>query len=94
MKARDIIPGWPKSRSMSAFTPHRGLAFWFRLVRADDPRELADLMANIEYHEAQQRMMNAHFEKWRTPEEPIPWRDRDILLRGVLGSCVSFSIPD
>lgn len=39
-------------------------------------------------------MINEHFEKWRTPEEPIPWRDRDILLRGVFGSCVSFIIPD
>jgi hypothetical protein len=53
-----------------------------------------ELEHDVLYHEAQQRMVNAHFEKWRTPEEPTPWRDRDILLRGVLGSCVSFSIPD
>jgi hypothetical protein len=70
MKARDIIPGWPRGRSTWAHAPSRwdleGFDFGQnRLAWRDRVRKCSDLKVDVIYHEAQQRMVNAYFERWR-----------------------------
>jgi hypothetical protein len=89
MKARDIIPGWPRGHSTSVLSvsPHEKL-FWFRfnnrLLGKFPPRytpETRDHLLyvarvvgdEIDYHEGQQRMFDNFFEEWRTPDAPNEW---------------------
>lgn len=75
-KARDIVPGWPRSRSTSTFgySPHfiyAGAADHlysviycpFYRYDGDDQRRFEEIQANYEYHQAQQRMVTDHLEQ-------------------------------
>lgn len=67
MKARNIIPGWPRGRSTesaSKWTMPRWFRYW------DDP----DADATEAYHAGQQAMVNAYFEQWRL-QYPNPPRN-------------------
>jgi hypothetical protein len=75
LKARDIIPGWPKGRSTSVFGPlNSSLILWFASIRARedecDKLRFAEQLASLEYHQAQQNLLHAYFEAYRSkPEE-------------------------
>jgi hypothetical protein len=70
MKARDIIPGWPRGRtSIPAFAPWRIPLTWhldFRLSgKSDADRFAADYHASVRYHEAQRLMVWCEWERYR-----------------------------
>jgi hypothetical protein len=70
LKARDIIAGWPRGRSTSAFTITRADLEWLQFVNR--ARRFDEMIASVEYHEAQQRMIDDYFERWRQPRpDPI-----------------------
>lgn len=66
VKARDIIPGWPRGRSTSAQSPSElgeigfmifGRSYW----QPGDFTHLAlDIIANVQYHQRQAEMLNRH----------------------------------
>jgi hypothetical protein len=63
VKARDIIPGWPKPRSASCWSYN---VYWLPWFPSLDER-LADEQATRAYHKEQQRMVTAWLERWRHP---------------------------
>lgn len=65
MKARDIIPGWPRGRSVAGPRPKIALAgeLFFVLLHSSEMIEQARL--EDAYHGDQQDMVNAYFESWR-----------------------------
>lgn len=77
MKARDIIPGWPKPRSVLVWRrewdPLYLLFGWPRanwysrdgIIDIEGSSRQEEFAAEVEYHAGQQAMVNAHFEKWR-----------------------------
>jgi hypothetical protein len=69
MKARDIIPGWPRGRSTSSFEGNWAYVndgFFFRC--SDEMR--ASLRLDAEYHRGQQAMMERYFAQYRS-REPV-----------------------
>jgi hypothetical protein len=66
LKARDIVKGWPKPRSIVRFPA--GNRF---LV--NDARALADHLENVYYHERQQQIQDLFFAAWRAmpPRDPL-----------------------
>lgn len=84
MKARDIIPGWPRPRSVLVWNRDWdwhylryawGIGSWYSRDGSLDvdgsDRWRKEFEANVAYHRAQQAMVNAHFEAWRRYE----WQD-------------------
>lgn len=70
LKARDIVKGWPRSRSTSYGWPRSDcyLEPFFLLLNKPPRGEFIDeAIASREYHRAQQRMNDACFERWRKP---------------------------
>jgi len=96
LKARDIIPGWPKGRSTSTFILNRDDLVWcLWLNRANYHKSFFEMKASVEYHEAQQRMMNGYFERWRTPRIRLDndrIRLRHLIATGQYG--MASEIPD
>lgn len=86
VKARDIIPGWPKGRSTWAYTPSRWDTEWAK-VYCMQPEAMVELRENVKYHEQQQKMVNTFLERkldeslwecplWRYSVIPIDRRSR------------------
>jgi hypothetical protein len=76
VKARDIIPGWPRGRTVTvSFDNTRYLYFdmWPWLDRTSFAMQ-HQLGIDRVYHQMQQAMVNEWFEKYRTKD------DRDIIL--------------
>jgi hypothetical protein len=73
VKARDIIPGWPRPRSTSTFPcPTRDdMRLWICFFGPPSNARLECWEHMLAYHEGQQRMVNQWFERWRTPQ-PAP----------------------
>lgn len=70
VKARDVIPGWPKPRSTSAnWVPWRFYALPFYPSHLGET--YAEDMTTVLYHDAQQKMVDDYFEHWRTPSGPF-----------------------
>lgn len=74
-KARDIIPGWPKGRSVG-WNKHnlsedaRYKRYWiFRTYRSTEME--AHAAQEAAYHAGQQAMVNAYFEQYRNPTFPF-----------------------
>jgi hypothetical protein len=62
IKARDIIPGWPRPRSTSSWDYLVAYFLYFpRFLR--DERFHRDVQANYEYHQAQQLMVTQFLEE-------------------------------
>lgn len=59
LKARDIVPGWPRSRSIFSWNYYAPLYFPGRR----DERFNEDAQAAYEYHQAQQRMVTQFLEE-------------------------------
>ena len=87
MKARDIVEGWPRGRSTGTFIDSIDDLAWYRMrwtAYAYNPlkgeheliaqRHLDDLMANVLYHQAQQKMVTEYFERWRCSNYPDSYR--------------------
>lgn len=64
MKARDIIPGWPRGRTTVG---GRDLAYYefFSWPWPSRFLTLEELDQERKYHEGQQSMVNSYFEEWR-----------------------------
>jgi hypothetical protein len=62
LKARDIVPGWPRSRRTSGWE-HYEPWFFMPWYREKDERFFADAQADYEYHQAQQLMVTAYLEE-------------------------------
>lgn len=79
LKARDIIPGWPRGRSTADMWPDwksvdMGEVFW-----PNRAEKIAELKLDREYHEAQQQMVNEFIERWRRPQiELIRLRSKNL----------------
>lgn len=70
MKARDVVPGWPKGRSTSLPLQEWAWPTWtlpyFRYKSDADTRQWrSDRYAEADYHAKQQAMVTAYFEQWR-----------------------------
>jgi hypothetical protein len=79
VKARDIIPGWPRGRSTVVLWPDWECAPWLWLTNWKSAEGYADWAADREYHEAQQRMttrfLTERFHEGNDPAEVrIPLR--------------------
>ena len=85
LKARDVVAGWPKGRSTSIFLPDRYELAWFRFAvsrstyselrfEIADRQRWLDLQQTVEYHEAQQAMVDRHFQEryrpWSITDDP------------------------
>ena len=60
LKARDIIAGWPKPRSTAVMPAWRSLVSGNCIL-------FDEVLATINYHEAQQRMVDHYFAQYRLP---------------------------
>jgi hypothetical protein len=71
MKARDLVPGWPRPRSTVVLAWNwRCFSFGGRYLRgrvAEDEwlKYESERKANDEYHEGQQAMVDSYFERYR-----------------------------
>lgn len=66
VKARDIVAGWPRGRSTVVLWSNWEL-LWF-LTRTPKSEKFFALGLEVAYHEGQQEMQNAYFERWRIGE--------------------------
>jgi hypothetical protein len=57
--------------------------YWSRIIRwREDGREdkIEEMHRAIAYHAAQQKMVTAYFEDWRTPKSPLQMRLQGIAI--------------
>lgn len=74
VKARDIIPRWPRPRTTSAWS----YSAFFQSFSPGLKERLRDQAATKAYHDGQQRMINKYFEEYRTPQTA-----HDLTLRNI-----------
>lgn len=79
LKARDIIPGWPRGRSTitcysnDLWKYSRWNDYWF-LIKRISADSLVDLKQDYNYHQKQQEMVNRFLtrkNRWLTPESHL-----------------------
>lgn len=77
IKARDIIPGWPRGRSTVSwiYQPWQCINCWWSFTSLNMSDEMKEsLQLDIIYHAMQQAMVNEWFEGKRVQFEP-PYRN-------------------
>lgn len=74
MKAREVVPGWPRGRSSESLSRDWELSYrdtyWPRFFhRNHTPGDIADFEANRQYHLDQAEMLNTYLERYRRKTE-------------------------
>lgn len=70
IKARDIIPGWPRGRSTESWKIHQYKfldVWWLNIIISKEMKE--SLKLDVLYHQMQQAMINEWFARYRLGDE-------------------------